>query len=326
MELILNSYGAMLTKDTDNFVVVTTEGKQRIHPSTIKTIQISRGAQISSDAALLAIENEIDVLFIDGKGTPHGRIWSNKYGSISTIRKNQVNFTFSPAAVTWIKEVLRTKLENQQALLLSLNTDNEQQEKNIEKAIAKLEDYRTKISAASGEIVSEMAPTLRGWEGAASRLYFSTISEMIPAEYAFEKRSQNPATDVFNCLLNYGYGMLYGKVESALIKAGIDPYVGVFHRDDYNRPVLVFDVIEKYRVWVDFVVIALLKQKVIDEDTYSIKADGSYWLEAFGKRMLIQSLNDYMDEVITQKSKSRTRNTHLMEDAHAFAQYLLKFK
>lgn len=326
MDLILNTYGTTLGKEMDNFVVSHTDGKQRIHPENIKSISISKGAQITSDAALLAIENEIDVLFVDAKGTPRGRIWSNKYGSVSTIRKNQVNFTFSTDALKWIKNILQEKIENQQAMLLSIPNEDPAIEQKREKAVQKLEDYRNKISQIQGEIVAELAPTLRGWEGAASRVYFSTLVLFLPQEFVFTKRSQHPATDIFNCLLNYGYGVLYGKVESALIKAGIDPYVGVFHRDDYNRPVLVFDVIEKYRVWVDFVVVALARQNVIDDEGYSVKEDGSYWLEGLGKRILIQSLNDYFDEVISIAGKERARITHIQDFAHQFAQFLLNFK
>ena len=127
----------------------------------------------------------------------------------------------------------------------------------------------------------------------------------------FEGRSQHPALDAFNCLLNYGYGILYGKIEGALIKAGIDPYVGVFHRDDYNRPVLVFDIIEIYRVWIDYVVINLANQHIINEDFFSIKEDGSYWLEALGKRILIQSVNDYFDEVVKIGALERSRANHI---------------
>ncbi|HPR59249.1 MAG TPA: CRISPR-associated endonuclease Cas1, partial [Bacteroidales bacterium] len=105
-----------------------------------------------------------------------------------------------------------------------------------------------------------------------------------------------------------------------------DPYVGVFHRDDYNRPVLVFDVIEKFRVWVDYVVVALLTQQVINEDCYSIKEDGSYWLETLGRRILIQSLNDYMEEIIKMNGLDRTRETHLQLFAQDLAQQFIKFK
>ena len=102
-------------------------------------------------------------------------------------------------------------------------------------------------------------------------------------------------------LLNYGYGVLYGKIEGALIKAGIDPYIGILHRDDYNRPVLVYDVIELYRIWVDYVVYSLVVQQVVTDEYYSVREDGSYWLESLGRRVLIQSLNDYLDEIITVK-------------------------
>lgn len=326
MDLIINTFGTTVTKDTDNFVVVHKDGKQRVHPSTIKSISLSKGAQITSDAALLAIEHEIDVLFVDATGNPQGRIWSNKYGSVSTIRKNQLNFTFTVHALAWIKQVIASKLENQQALLLSFSGDDFRVDNIIKTAVNRIEDYRTKVLSIEGEIVSEIAPSLRGWEGAASKSYFGVIDEMMPEMYKFKGRTQHPATDVFNCLLNYGYGVLYGKVESALIKAGLDPYVGIMHRDDYNRPVLVFDVIEKFRIWIDYVVVNLLRQQVIDEDCYSVRDDGSYWLEALGKRILIQSLNDYFEELITQKGESRSRITHLNNFARDFAQMLLNFK
>lgn len=82
------------------------------------SIQISRGAQITSDAVLLAVENEIEVLFNNRTGKPMACIWSPKYRPVATIRKGQLAFTFSPNAVGWINEVLCKKTENQQTMLL----------------------------------------------------------------------------------------------------------------------------------------------------------------------------------------------------------------
>ena len=326
MELILNTFGTTLIKKDDNFLIIHNDGKQLIHPKKLKTIQISRGAKISSDAVLLAIENEVDVLFIDGVGRPKGRVWSVKYGSVSTIRRKQLDFTLSKQAIEWIKDIIVYKINNQSALLLSVIPDNYEQEKQLEKKINKLNDYITKIKSKKGETISEIAASLRGWEGAASKLYFGVISELIPNEYIFNNRSQHPATDIFNALLNYGYGLLYGKIEGALIKAGIDPYVGVLHREDYNRPVLVFDIIEKYRVWVDYVVINLVNQKVINEDCYSVRPDSSVWLEGLGKRILIQSINDYLDEIVNIIGLERTRTNHIIIDAQKLATMFLNFK
>ena len=319
MELILNTYGVSLNRDNEGFIISTTDGKQRIPAVGIDSIQISRGAQITSDAVMLAVEREIEVMFMDRTGKPIGRIWSPKYGSISTIRKGQLNFVYSHHAVDWIKDVLLKKIENQQALMLLFNSDG-QTEATTEKNISRLEDYRNKIRALDGDIVNDIAPKLRGWEGQASRIYFNTINSFLPEQFHFVLRSQHPALDVANAFLNYGYGILYGRIEGALIKAGIDPYIGVLHRDDYNRPVLVYDIIEMYRIWVDYVVYTLLAQDIITEEFYSVREDGSYWLEALGRRVLIQSLNDYMDEVITIKGVTRSRLTQLSLYVQSLAQ------
>lgn len=321
MELVLNTFGTSLSRDNDGFVISNHDGKQRIPASGLRSIQISRGAQISSDAVLLAMENEIEVLFMDRTGKPIGRIWSPKYGSISTIRKGQISFTFGHEAVAWIKTVISKKIENQQAFLLVLNKPEDfALQTHIDKAVNRLEDYRTKVNSLDGEIISDVSATLRGWEGVSSKIYFDTVNLFLPECYRFDKRSQHPAMDVANALLNYGYGLLYGKIEGILIKAGIDPYVGVMHRDDYNRPVLVYDIIELYRVWVDYVVFSLLQQKVITEEHYSIRQDGSFWLEPLGRRLIIQSMNDYLEEVIEDKGIARSRLNQIALYAQRLAQ------
>ena len=323
MELVLNTFGTALSKDSEGFVIVHPDGKQRIPAIGITSIKIGKGAQISSDAVMLAIEKEIEILFTDKSGEPIGRIWSPKYGSVSTIRKGQLNFSFSNDATLWIKDVICKKIENQQALLLMMQTTDSVVDKIREKSISRLEDYRTKVLSLQGDIVSDIANKLRGWEGVASKIYFESLNYFIPEKYRFELRSQHPAMDVINAFLNYGYGILYGKIEGALIKAGIDPYIGILHRDDYNRPVLVFDIIELYRIWVDYVVYNLIIQDIITDEFYSTREDGSYWLEPLGRRIIIQSINDYLEEVITIKGVSRSRITHINLYAQSLAQ---KFK
>ena len=322
MNLVLSSFGTSLLKEDNMFVIHSHDGSQVLDPQKVRTISISKGAKISSDAVILAISHEIDVQFIDKVGTPLGRVWSVKYGSISTIRRKQLDFIFKSESVAWIKDITIRKIDNQAALLWSLSGYHFDLQPLIETAVGKLSDYKQKIMSAKYEVISEFAPTLRGWEGQAAKIYFEIIAQVVPPVYCFNGRSQHPATDVFNCLLNYGYGMLYGKVESALIKAGIDPYIGVFHREDYNRPVLAFDVIEIFRVWIDYVVVSLCMQKAIDEDCYSIK-DGAYWLENLGRRILIQSVNDYMDQVVMLNALERSRASHIDLYAQQLAQMFL---
>lgn len=324
MELIINTFGTSLNRDNEGFVITTSEGRQRVPAEGITSIQISKGAQITSDAVMLAVEREIEVTFMDRSGNVIGRIWSPKYGSVSTIRKGQLNFSLSHEAIVWIKEVIRQKIENQQALLLAMNAPDEPTINRVQTAIRRLEDYRTKIASVDGEVISDIASSLRGWEGLASKIYFETLNLFLPEQYRFEKRSQHPAMDVVNAFLNYGYGVLYGKIEGTLIKTGIDPYIGVLHRDDYNRPVLVYDVIELYRIWVDYVVYSLVIQNAVTDEYYSVQSDGSYWLEPLGRRVLIQSLNDYLEETVEVKGLVRSRQHQIFLYAQNLAQQFKK--
>lgn len=327
MNLVINSYGATLQKENNLFVITTAEGKQSFPPGVVRTITISKSARITSDAIMLAIQNQVDVLFVNDMGQPEGRVWSVKYGSVSNIRKAQINFLYSPQVIPWIKELVITKIDRQAALLLGLQpaADEDMRLHNMIKyAVNSMEEYKHKISKAEGESASDIAPSIRGWEGAASRKYFQCISSLLPEGYRFETRDRMPAKDKFNALLNYAYGMMYGKVEGALIKAGVDPYVGIFHRDDYNRPALVFDVIENYRAWMDYVVFQLSYAAAIPEDAFETLPDsGAIRLLPLAKRILIQSVNDFLAEIVTI-GKPLSRLSHIESDAFKLATHFLK--
>lgn len=320
MEIVLNSFGVALSRDNEGFIISNGDGKQRVPVTGVTAIQLGRGAQITTDAIMLAVEHEIDILVSDRSGTPVARVWSPRFGSISTIRKGQLAFTASAAAVSWVKESIRYKIGTQQALLLLLQTDRPDLTQATHKAIGRMEVYRQKIDALEGSTVTDIAPVVRPWEGAASKIHFEALNLFLPEEYRFSLRTQHPAEDIANALLNYGYGMLYGKVEGALIRAGIDPYVGILHRDQYNRPVLVYDVIERYRTWIDYVVVQLLCQHAVTDEHVSVSQTGAYWLEALGRRILIQSVNDYLDEVVPGDGLQRSRATHIDLYAQRLAQ------
>lgn len=327
MNIILNSYGVTLQKENNLFVISSAEGKQSFPPDIVKTISINKGARITSDAILLAIQHQVDVLFINDMGEPEGRVWSVKYGSISTIRKAQLNFLYSTKCVDWVKKLIAEKIDRQVALLLALQPNIEENLKahNVFKsAINSMEDYKSKIEKAEAEFVSEIAATLRGWEGAASRRYFQCLGLLMPEFYQFNSRDRMPAKDPFNALLNYAYGILYAKVEGVLIKAGIDPYVGIFHRDEYNRPALVFDVIEYYRAWMDYVVFQLCVAEAIPQEAFEkLSETEAIRLLPLAKRILIQSVNDYLDEIVTI-DRPLSRQSHMEQDAYKLANLFLK--
>lgn len=325
MQIHIDTFGTSLHRKENAFEVWKKGETQKLAPSKVKSIVLSKGAKISSDAILLAIENEIDVVFVDRGGMPKGRVWSHKYGSISTIRKNQVLFAKSIQATDWVKMVLRKKVLGQIELLESLRRDRPKKQSVIDDAVVKMRSLDNRITDLELFPLEANADLLRGLEGNVSKNYFQTLSLVVPKIYSFENRTKRPAKDMFNCVLNYLYGCLYQRVEAALITAGIDPYLGIFHRDEYNRPVLVYDVIEKYRIWADAVALQLCFRRLLVKEMFSINDNGGYWLELPGKKIVVQAFNDYLDEVVQMNNKRRSRLTHIQDESHQFATMLLEF-
>jgi CRISP-associated protein Cas1 len=148
----------------------------------------------------------------------------------------------------------------------------------------------------------------------------------MPVDNKFTGRSSRPAKDPFNAMLNYGYGMLYSKVEKSLIIAGIDPYLGFLHRDDYNQLSMVYDFIEPYRTYVDKVVFRLFTGKKVNKSHTDAITNGCT-LNKEGKNLLVQAFNTYFDvDAIRYKGRNQTRSNIMQMEAHAFANSLINLE
>jgi CRISPR-associated protein Cas1 len=105
--------------------------------------------------------------------------------------------------------------------------------------------------------------------------------------------------------------------------AGLDPYVGFMHRDDYNQKSMVFDFIEPYRIFVETAVFRLFAAKKVNKAHTDEIANG-VTLNKEGKELLVTALNNYMEsETIRYKGRNQTRANAMQQDAHRFANGLI---
>ena len=63
-----------------------------------------------------------------------------------------------------------------------------------------------------------------------------------------------------NNVLNLGYAVLFWKIQIALMKAKLEPYLGFLHSTQWDLPSLVLDFQELYRYLVDDFVIQYCKK------------------------------------------------------------------
>ncbi|SHJ31587.1 CRISPR-associated protein, Cas1 family [Tangfeifania diversioriginum] len=328
MQLIINTWGTYLHVKDDMFEVrVPVEDnpprKQCVASQKITSILLSKGAAVSSDAIILAMKNNIDIVVLERDGFPVGRFWHSRLGSTTRIRKKQLETSMGKQGVTIIKHLVGSKLQNQSEFLKRLKKHREQKADELQPEIDRIEELAGKIQALEAEKTDEIADTLRGIEGTSGRIYFGVLSKLLAKKYRFSGRSFRPATDPFNAFLNYAYGILYSRVEKALIVAGLDPFVGILHRDDYNKKSMVFDFIEPYRTWADEVIFKLFSAKKVN-DSHTSPITNGVTLNTEGKALLVQHFFKFFDEEkIRYKNRNQSRSNILQLDAHALAQQIL---
>ena len=318
MQVFINTYGTSV-RISDGLLSIKHEEKiNKIPIGKVKKIYLSRGVLLSTDVICTCLDNGIDMLITERNGKPMGRLWNNKFGSISAIRKQQLDFAKGPGVTNWVVNQICEKITNQKELLNCLLTLDEPMEGLVRDCAEKMGNIAEKLKMSRDDTMEEAAQRIRALEGQAAKIYFGCINKHLPYRYQFEGRSRHPALDMVNAMLNYVYGILYGHIESALIKSGLDPYIGFFHRDEYNRPVLTYDVIEPYRPWADWTVFHLCMNEILDESHFEIEK-GQYWLHGDAKRYLVQHFTDFFDEVIEYKGKRFSRMIHLERGAQLLA-------
>jgi len=330
MHLFIERRGSSVIVRNQMFVVKNPDQQTaEFAPRVVRSITLGKAVSITTDAIILANKHDIPLFFNSFSGKPEAMIWNFRFGSIATIRKNQLRFAQTTHAFLWTAQTINKRVNSQILFANKLIQSNstKRTERSLE-LLSKIHDTIAYKILHFPKDFENIAPSLRGWEGIASKYYFTILANALPPEYQFKERSRKPALDYFNALLNYFYGILYARVERALIYAGLDPAIGILHADQYNTPVFTFDFIEPYRIWADKVALRLLSQLPFSEakllfQPLEIKG---YALNLEGKKYFVPYFLEYLDMTIQTSNYTRSRQTHIFLEAQQFAQKMLTFK
>jgi CRISPR-associated protein Cas1 len=139
---------------------------------------------------------------------------------------------------------------------------------------------------------------LLGIEGTAARLYFSRFGLMLREElgFAFADRNRRPPRDPVNALLSFAYAMLAKDATIALLAAGLDPYVGLYHRPRFGRPSFALDLAEEFRPLIaDSVVLTAVNNGEIDASGF-VSRGAAVALTPAGRRRVLATYERRMQE------------------------------
>ena len=302
VQLFINTFGASLRRTGEAFDIRAGDKRLTLSARKVRAILATTAVHLSTDAIALAVEHNIDIVLLNRSGRPYGRFWHAKMGSTAAIRRAQVDAADSASGLETVRAWTVAKLENQASFLAELGRRRPAQTQRFEAAIDRINAARDALANLTGS-VHEQRATILGHEGAAGAAYWGLLGELPPQAFRFDHRSKHPARDPFNAMLNYAYGVLYSEVDRACIIAGLDPFVGLLHTDNYNKRSLTFDLIEPFRIWADRVVVTLFTGRRCSVDMFRQTDDGTL-LDKPGKELLLPALTEHLDAAVRYSIKN----------------------
>lgn len=322
MQIVINTPGTFLSQKDECFRLKQKEKVLDISPLKVESIVISNQAMITTQAIAMALEHNIDIIFLDSYGDPLGRIWFSKMGSTALIRRKQLEIAENEKGLDLVIDMVRQKMENQVRFLKKLMHSRPGREQLFKDPIKIIDEAISSLISKNKNLEDERN-SIMGFEGTAGRTYFKCLSKLMPEKYQFNGRSRRPAKDPFNAVLNYCYGILYSRIEKSCILAGLDPYVGFMHTDNYNKKSLVFDLIEPFRIYGEQTVVYLFTGKQIKDEYFDFNED-SVTLNQKGKPAVVGAMNNHLEETIRYRKKNVKRKHIPQHEAHRMANILLE--
>ncbi|SMC09190.1 CRISPR-associated endonuclease Cas1 [Nitratiruptor tergarcus] len=247
-ELIISKPGTYLSFSQGKISIKTHDAPiKRIPFKKLRRIIIlTTRSSLSTYLIKKCAEEKIDIDFI-AENEPYALLTYHK-----TIAKElhikQLKLILSPKGLHYTKNLYYAKAKNQRNLLKYFNIRRKNE--SLQKYIEKITLLIPKIKNAKD------SKTIMGIEAQISQLYWNGFKLITNLPYF--QRTHKDSKDPINQALNYGYAILYNRIQAALIKEGLNIYYSFLHVTDYRKPTLVFDMIEPFR------------QPIVDREIISI--------------------------------------------------------
>jgi CRISPR-associated protein Cas1 len=260
-ELIVSEYGAFVGLRGER-IRMEVKDKQPVEAPLLhlRGVHIlTRSASLSAAAVAACCEAGVPIYFIDSMEGNYASVLSSKLTTVVQTRRAQLNALQNDVGVLIGRELAAGKIRSQAVNLRYLSRRLEgEAAASLHQVELDLLTYADELSASEAESIEAVRAQLMGIEGYSARRYWEAVGPLFPAAYEWPGRTGRHAPDALNSLLNYGYGILYGEVQNALVIAGLEPYAGLIHTDRPGKPSLTCDLIEEFRApVVDRTVIGL---------------------------------------------------------------------
>ncbi|MEX1026726.1 MAG: type I-MYXAN CRISPR-associated endonuclease Cas1 [Candidatus Paceibacterota bacterium] len=282
--LHIASVPATVGRAARTLVVQTDAGQRKVPLEQVDSVVLYGAAQITSQALATCTYEDVIVQWVTGGGrvvgtmSPPGRV-RQRIRQFEALSNTELCLSLSRRTVV-------AKIQFQLQYLLRGTRGNEEARQRLQSA---LQTMREAVGRADR---ADSLDQLRGQEGIAARAYFGGFNELmadrVEKSLRMNGRTKHPPRDRLNCLLSFGYGMIFSLVQRTLIGIGLDPAFGYFHQPRSAAPPLVLDLMELFRtlLW-EMPLVGSLNRRQWDETADFELRPGHVWLSDEGRRKAI---------------------------------------
>ena len=242
--LVICDYGTLLGLDNHRLKVKQShENHAQYYPlNRLCTISIAKsGVNISSNLIESLSARGIKLFFLDFRGVAHCALLGQSQHGVVAMRMAQMKF-YEDNPLPLAMKIITAKIKNQRAVLNHLGKYHRHEV--LQKASEELRLNAIKVSQVNN------LEKLLGFEGASASTYFRSLRKANLFSSSFHKREGRGSQEINNVMLNLGYAVLSSYILSAIINAGLEPYLGIMHSKRPGKMALVLDIMEEYRAWV----------------------------------------------------------------------------
>ena len=266
--LIVDQYGAFVGKHSQR-LQVKVKGEKVVQAPLLHLEQVlitGRGVSLSADAIQACCQEGIPIHFVSSSGQPYAGLYAAGLTGTVQTRRAQLLAYEDGRGLALAMAFASGKIENQSRLLKYVAKYRKEADpplyEELRLAAQGVLDHLEELRRLRAERVDEVRLQILAAEGRAAHRYWEALKLVVPEQYDWPGRRRRGAKDPLNAALNYGYGILYGQIERAVILAGLDPYAGFIHADRPGKPSLVLDLIEEFRApVVDRTVLGLANKR-----------------------------------------------------------------
>jgi CRISPR-associated protein Cas1 len=233
-----------------------------IFPYKTEQLVVLGSVEITASALLVLMKHNIDTIFLGKNGRFNGKLVFQESKNVF-LRKKQYDMLNSERfMVDFSKAIVAGKMKNQLTFMHRIARKNDSEI--IHNAVKGVKTLGEKLQDADN------VASVRGYEGMASRHFFSVFKYNIMQDWAvFNGRSMHPPADNVNAVLSFLYTLLFFRVDAAIEEEGLDSYVGYLHEPNYGRRSLSFDLMEEYRTPIcDTLCCALFNLGILQKEDF----------------------------------------------------------